>query len=87
MQDLWRLHYQILLIISQKEFTKTKCKDCDFSFEYESVKDNSIKYKCLSCNKDYSNKINEDLKKRFNDIFKISNQFILMLRKDVYPFE
>ena len=85
MQDLWKLHYQILLI--QKEFTKTKCKDCDCFLEYESVKDNSTKYKCLSCNKDYSNKINEELKKRFNDIFKISNQFILMLRKDVYPFE
>ena len=31
---------------------KTKCKDCDFFFEYENVKDNLIKYKCLSCNKD-----------------------------------
>ena len=71
MQDLWQLHYQILLI--QKEFTKIKCKDFDCFLEYESVKDNSIKYKCLSCNKDYSNKINGELKKRFNDIFTISN--------------
>ena len=33
---------------------KTKCKDCDCFLEYESVidtvKDNLIKYKCLSCN-------------------------------------
>ena len=30
---------------------KIKCKDCDCFLEYESVKDNLIKYKCLSCNK------------------------------------
>ena len=34
----------------------TKCKDCDHFLKYESVKDNLIKYKCLSCNKNYSNK-------------------------------
>ena len=28
-----------------------KCKDCDYSLEYESVKETLIKYKCLSCNK------------------------------------
>ena len=32
---------------------KVKCKDCDCFLEYESVKDNLIKYKCLLCNKDY----------------------------------
>ena len=32
---------------------KTKCKDCECFLEYESVKDNLIKCKCLSCNKDY----------------------------------
>ena len=50
-----------------------------------------IKYKCLSCNKDYSNKINEELKKRFKNTFKFSNndinKFILLLRKDVYLYE
>ena len=33
---------------------KIKYKDCDCFLEYESVKKNSIKYKCTSCNKDYS---------------------------------
>ena len=33
---------------------KIKYKDCDFFLEYESVKDNLIKYKCLSCNKKYN---------------------------------
>ena len=36
---------------------KIKCKDCDCFLKYESVKDNLIKYKCLSCSKDYSNKL------------------------------
>ena len=35
---------------------KIRCKDCDCFLEYESDKDNLIKYKLLSCNKDYSNK-------------------------------
>ena len=41
---------------------KTKYKDWVSFLEYESVKYNLIKYKCLSCNKDYSNKIDEELK-------------------------
>ena len=50
-----------------------------------------IKYKCLSFNKDYSNKLDEKLKKRFKNTFKFSNndinKFILLLRKGVYPYE
>ena len=41
---------------------KIKCKDCDCFLEYESVKDNLIKYKCLCFNKEYSRKIDEGLK-------------------------
>ena len=70
---------------------KTKCKDCDCFLEYESVKENLIKDKCLSCNKDYSNKPNEKLKKRFKNTFKFSdndiNKFNLLLRKGVYLYE
>ena len=42
---------------------KIKCKDYGCFVEYESVKDNLIKYKCLSSNKDYSNKLDEKSKK------------------------
>ena len=70
---------------------KIKCKDCDCFFEYESVEENSVKYKCLFCNKDYSNKIDEELRRRFKNTFKFSNKdinkFILLLRKGVYPYE
>ena len=44
---------------------KIKCKDCTCFYEYEIVNDNLIKYKCLSCNKDYLNKSNEELIDRF----------------------
>ena len=40
---------------------------------------------------DYSNKIDEELKKLLNSTFKFSNnkinKFILLLRKGVYPYE
>ena len=49
-----------------------------------------MKYKYLSCNKHYSNKIVKELKKRLN-AFKFSNndtnKSILMLRKGVYPYQ
>ena len=68
-----------------------KCKHFGCFLEYESVKDNLIKYKCLSCNKNYSNKIDEELKKRFKNTFKFSNndtnKFILFLTKGGYPYE
>ena len=54
------------------------------------MKDDLIKYKCLSCNKDYSNKLDEFFFK-IKNTFKFSNndinKFILLLRKCVYPYE
>ena len=52
-----------------EEIHKIKCKDCSCFLEYESVKDNLIKYKCLSCNASYSKKIDEELKNRFKNTF------------------
>ena len=58
---------------------------------YESVKDNLIKYKCLSYNKDYLEKLEEKFKKWFKNIFKFSNndinKFVLLLRKSICPYE
>ena len=69
---------------------KIKWKDCDCFLESESVKDNLIKYKCVSYNEDYSNKIDEELRKRFKNTFRFSNndinKFVLLLRKRVYPY-
>ena len=70
---------------------KIKCKDCRCFFEYERAKDNLIKYKCLSCNKEYSKGLSEELKKKFKNTLKFSNsdidEFILLLRKGIYPHE
>ena len=70
---------------------KIQCKDCDCFLEYESMKDNLIKYKCLSCNKDYSDKLDEKIEIKFMNTFKFSNndinKFILLLRKGIYPYE
>ena len=55
---------------------KIKYKYCDFFIEYDSVKVNSIRYKWLFCNKDYSNKIDEELEKQFKHTFKFTNNDI-----------
>ena len=50
-----------------------------------------IKYKYFSCSKDYSNKLDEKLKKRLKSTFKFFkndiNKSILLLRKGVYLYE
>ena len=50
-----------------------------------------IKYKCLCCNRDYSNKLDKELKKKFKNTFKFFNNDInnpiLLLRKGFYPYE
>ena len=54
---------------------KIKCKDCDCFLEHESFKGNSIKCKCLSCNKDYSKKFI----KNFKSDFRIHLRFLIMI--------
>ena len=62
-----------------------------FFLEYKGVKGNVIIYKCLSCNTCCSKKLSEELKNKFKNIFKFSNneinKFILLLRKGVYSYE
>ena len=58
---------------------KIECKDCDCFREYESFSDDLRKHKCLSCNRDYSNKLDEKFKKRFKNTFKFSNNDIYKL--------
>ena len=41
---------------------KIKCKGCGCFLEYKHVKGNLIICKCLSCNKCYSKKLDEELK-------------------------
>ena len=45
----------------------------------------------LTCNKDYSNNLDKKFLKRFKSTFKFSynniNEFILLIKKGVYPYE
>ena len=70
---------------------KIKCEDCGCFLEQESVKDNLIKHKCLSCCKNYSNTIDKESKNRLKNTLKFSyndiNKFTLLLRKSVYSYE
>ena len=71
---------------------KVTFKYCDCFLQYESVKDKLMKYKCLALlHKSHSNKIDEELKKKFKNTFKFSdndiNKYVLLLRKSVYPYE
>ena len=63
-----------------KVIHKIKCKDCGCFLEY--VKGNLIKYKCLSCYKYYSNKIDEELKNKFKNTFKFFNNDMNKFNKD-----
>ena len=61
---------------------KVKCKDCDCFFFNMRVSMTIWKYKWLSCNKDYSSKLDKKSKKSFKNIFKFSDnetiKFILL---------
>ena len=63
---------------------KIKSKDWKCFLEYENVNENLINYKFLFCNKNYSQKIDEDLTNWFKNPFQFSNDintFILLLKK------
>ena len=53
-----------LVDILENEIHKVKCKDCGCFLKCKTLNENLIKYKCLSCNKNYSNKIGEELKRK-----------------------
>ena len=91
-QDLWQAYYQILLIIWQNELVKElDIKILIVFLNMKVRKDDFIKYKCMSCNKDYSNKFDENLKRTLRPhlscSIKISIIFLLLLRKSVYPYD
>ena len=55
MSSLSNLVYNLAKVIRT-----IRSKECGYFLEYESVNDDIIKYKCFSCIKNYSNKIDEE---------------------------
>ena len=68
-----------------------KCTDCKLHFDYMSIKDNQLIFKCFRCKKNYEKDFNKELIKKFAKTYwfcnKDLNKFILLLRKGVYPYE
>ena len=56
-----------------------------------SVKDDRLMFRCFECKKSYKKDFNKELIKRFANICEFCNkdinQFILLLRKGIYPYE
>ena len=54
-------------------------------------KDEKLIFRCFSCKKNYEKDFNKELIKRFANTYEFCNgdlnKFILLLRKDVYPYE
>ena len=94
-QDLWQVHYQILPIIFLKELIKLnvktntmikKCetfrityKYCDCFLEYTNFKDDLIEYKCLCCNINYQQNVDEKLNQRFFNAYNFLTTIIISL--------
>ena len=64
---------------------------CDCFLEYTNFKDNLLECKCLCCNKNYQKQVWWKVKRAIFNIYKFSNsdnnKFILLLWKDIYPYE
>ena len=56
-----------------------------------SIKDNQLIFRCFECKKNYKKEFNEELIKRFTNLYEVCsgdfNKLILLLQKCVYPYE
>ena len=91
------------LLSSQEDLTDNlseinvmTCKSCKEKYKanneckYIALEDNRLKYKCTECNK-YSYKPITPIKENFTNTYRLCNKdlnkFVLLLRKDIYPYE
>ena len=55
------------------------------------TKDEQLMFRCFECKKNYKKEFNNELIKRFSNVYEIWNEdinkFILLLRKGVYPYQ
>ena len=68
-----------------------RCTDCKSCLDNMVFKDYQLIVSCFVCKKNYEKVINKKQIKRFANIYEFCNgdinKFILLLRKDVYPYE
>ena len=65
--------------------------DCNSCLDYIKMKNERLLLKCFNCNTYYKKKFNKDLIKKFKNTYSFCNndlnEFVLLLRKGVYPDE
>ena len=68
-----------------------KCTDCKSCLEYMMFKDDQLIFRCFECEGNYKKDFNKELIKRVANIYEFCNEnineFILLLRTGVHPFE
>ena len=68
-----------------------KCLDCKSCLDYIKTKNEKLIFKCYNCTSYYEKDFNKELIKRFASTYEFCNKnlnkFVLLLRKDVYPYE
>ena len=67
------------------------CTDCISCLDYMTAKDKQLIFRCFQCKKNYKKEFNKELIIRFGNMYEFCNEdidkFVLLLRKDVYPYE
>ena len=68
-----------------------KCTDCKSCLDYMITKDDQLSFRCFECKKNYEKDFDNYVIKKFANIYEFWNEdinkFILLLRKDVYPYK
>ena len=68
-----------------------RCIDCKSCQDYVTTKDEQLIFRYFECQKNYKKDFNKKLINRFSSTYKFCNEdineFILLLRKGVYPYE
>ena len=68
-----------------------KCVYCKSDLCYMKVIDKDLTFRCFNCRKNYQKEINKELMERFVSTYKFCNndlnEFVMLLRKGVYPYE
>ena len=68
-----------------------RCIDCKYCLDYMIIKDEQLIFKCFECKKNYQKDFDKELINRFSSTYELCNEditeFILLLRKGVYPYE
>ena len=73
-----------------EELHNNRCTDCKSCLDYMSV-DEQLIFRCFECKKNFKKNFNNELIKRFANIYEFCNKdiskFILILRKGIYLYE